>query len=113
MHEMSLCENIRDVLEDQAQESGFTRVTKVWVEVGPLSCVEPEALKFGFDVVMRGSVAEGSVLDIATPPAAARCPACGKTTEVKQRYEACPDCGTPGLQIMQGEAFKIMKLEVV
>ena len=113
MHEMSLCENIRDILEDQAQTDGFTRVNRVWLEVGPLSCVEPEALRFGFDVVMRGSVADGASLDIATPRASARCPACHGIVEVKQRYEACPGCGAPGLQLTGGDELRIIKLEVV
>ena len=56
MHEISLCENIRDLIEDQARADGFTRVNKVWLEVGPLSCVEPEALRFGFRAVMAGLI---------------------------------------------------------
>lgn len=113
MHEMSLCENIRDILEVQARNDRFTRVRKVWLEVGPLSCVEPAALRFGFDVVMRGSVAEGASLDIATPLAQARCPACQKVSEVAQRYEACPACGVPGMELVRGDELRISKLEVV
>lgn len=113
MHEVALCGNIRDILEARAHEDGFDRVRKVWLEVGPLSCVEPEALRFGFDVVMRGSVAEGAALDIATPPALARCPACRQVSEIAQRYEACPACGTAGMELIQGDEFRISKLEVV
>ncbi len=96
MHEITLCGSIRDALEAQARDDGFTRVRKVWLEVGPLSCVEPEALRFGFDVVMSGSVAEGAALDIATPPALARCPACQQVSEVAQRYEFVPPAGRWG-----------------
>ena len=86
---------------------------KVWLEVGPLSCVEPEALRFCFDVVMRGSLAEGAALDIAMPQALARCSACGEVPEVSQRYESCPACGTPGMELIKGDGFRISKLEVV
>ena len=113
MHEISLCESIRELLEVQARESGFERVNKVWLEVGPLSCVEPDALRFGFDAVMRGSVADGAVLDIAITVAEARCAACGRITQVEQRYEICPECGAPGLKVTRGEELKIKKLEVV
>lgn len=113
MHEMSLCENIRELLEEQARVDGFDRVNKVWLEVGPLSCVEPEALRFGFDVVMRGSLAEGAALDIASPPATARCLACGHLATVERRYEACPSCKAPGLQVASGDELRIKKLEVV
>lgn len=113
MHEMSLCENIRDVLEDEAAAKGFSRVDRIWLEVGPLSCVEPDALRFGFDVVMRGSVAEGAALEIDTPPATARCLACHRTAAVTRRYETCQHCGAVEVLVTGGDALAIKKLEVV
>ena len=113
MHEISLCGNIREILEDQAAKDGYTRVNKVWLEIGPLSCVEPGALRFGFDVVMRGSVAEGAELEIVTPPAQARCLACGAVAAVTQRYEICSSCGSPGMELTQGDELRISRLEVV
>lgn len=113
MHEMSLCENIREIIQHEAAEGGFTRVNRVWLEVGPLSCVEPDALRFGFDVVMRGSVAEGAALEIATPPAEARCLVCQTTASIKQRYDPCPQCGAGPMEMIQGDELKVSKLEVV
>ena len=113
MHEISLCENIREIIQEQAAESGFTRVNRVWLEVGPLSCVEPDALRFGFDVVMRGSVAEGAEVNITTPTAKARCLACGRTETITQRYDPCPACGEGPMEMIQGDELKISKLEVV
>jgi len=113
MHEMSLCESIREIIQEQSHADGFTKVNRVWLEVGPLSCVEPSALRFGFDVVMRGSVAEGAAVEITTPPAKARCLACGTTATIQQRYELCPNCGVGPMDMIQGDALKISKLEVV
>ena len=113
MHEMSLCENIREILEDQAKQNGFSRVNRVWLEVGPLSCVEPDALLFGFDVVMRGSVAEGASVEIVTPAAKALCLTCQQTAEIRQRYDPCPHCGAGPMELIHGDALKISKLEVI
>mgnify|MGYP000096092015 CR=1 FL=1 len=113
MHEMSLCENIREIICEQAAKDGFTRVNRVWLEVGPLSCVEPDALRFGFDVVMRGSVAEGACVEIITPAAIARCSLCGQSATIAQRYDPCPFCGTGPMEMLSGDALKISKLEVV
>ena len=113
MHEISLCENIREIIEEQAKRDGFSRVNRVWLEVGPLSCVEPDALRFGFDVVMRGSVAQGASVKITTPLAKAHCLACQTTVQIQQRYDPCPTCGAGPMEIIQGDAFKISKLEVV
>ncbi|WP_299816036.1 hydrogenase maturation nickel metallochaperone HypA [uncultured Roseibium sp.] len=113
MHEMSLCESILDILKDQAAVDHFSRVKRVRVDIGPLSCVEPEALQFGFDVVMKGSLAEGAVLEIARPPAEALCLSCFKTVPVKERFDTCAECGSEALQVVSGEDLKIRELEVV
>lgn len=113
MHEMSLCENILEILKEQADKDHFTKVNRVCVEIGPLSCVEPEALKFGFDVVMKGSLAEGAILEISTPPAEALCLTCFSTVPVRQRFDTCPKCGGDALQVIAGEELKLRELEVV
>lgn len=64
MHEMSLAESMLQLIEDAAYQQGFTRVKTVWLEIGQLACVEQESLRFGFDVVTRGSIAEQARLEI-------------------------------------------------
>lgn len=112
MHEMSLCESIRRIMEDQAEVQSFTRVKRVWLEVGRLSGVEIAALRFGFDVVMQGSLADGAGLEIIEVPGQAWCMGCGKTVTIAQRYEACPACGGYQLQVTGGTEMRVKELEV-
>lgn len=113
MHEVSLCESIRDLLQEQANAQGFTRVTRVWLDIGALSCVEPDALRFCFDAVMAGSPAEGATLDIATVPAQAWCLTCNETVPVSARFAPCPVCGGDVIEERGGDDLKIRKVEVV
>lgn len=112
MHEMSLCESILGILNEQAEKETFSRVDRVCLEVGPLSGVETDALRFGFDVVMRGSIAEEARLEIVTPPAMAWCLPCGKNVPIKERFDPCPECGTHQVQVTSGEELRIKELEV-
>ncbi|WP_422019016.1 hydrogenase maturation nickel metallochaperone HypA [Roseibium sp.] len=112
MHEMSLCENILGILLDEAASQNFSKVDRVCLEVGPLSGVEPEALRFGFDVVTRGSLADGARLDIFEPEATATCAACGTTAVIQDRFDPCPSCGSHLLKIKTGEELRIKELEV-
>ena len=112
MHEMSICESIRDILEAEAASKAFKSVEVVRLEIGALSGVEPEALRFGFDVVMAGSVAEHARLEIIEIAGEARCMICGKTVSVTARYDACPECGSHQLQVTSGTEMKIRELEV-
>ncbi len=112
MHEMSICESILGLLRDQAQAQSFSKVKRVCLEIGPLSGVEIEALKFGFDVVMRDTLADGARLEIIETPGTAWCMPCGQNVAIEQRFDACPLCGSHQLQVTGGEELRIKELEV-
>jgi hydrogenase nickel incorporation protein HypA/HybF len=112
MHEMSICEGILQVMEEQAAAQQFSRVKSVWLEIGPLAGVEQEALRFGFDVVTRHSLAEGARLEIIELPGAAWCLECSKSVPIRQHFDACPECGSFQLQITGGDELRIKELEV-
>ena len=112
MHEMSICEGILQVLETSSAEKNFTRVKKVFVEVGPLSGVEVDALRFSFDVVMKGSLADNSVLEIIETDAKAWCLNCNELVTISQRYDDCPQCGSAQIQVTSGDELAIKELEV-
>lgn len=109
---MSLCEGVLQILETEAGRQGFKRVKAVWLEIGELSSVEPDAMLFSFDAVTRGSLADGATLNIIRVPGEAWCMQCSKSVNVKQRFDACPDCGSYQLQVTGGEEMKIKELEV-
>lgn len=113
MHEMSLCEGIRQVIEDQAKAHEIKAVKRVRVEIGRFSGVEKPALEFAFDVVMRGSVAEGAALEMIDLPGRAMCYDCMKEVEIDDRLAPCPDCSGGKLMPVSGDEMRIKDLEVV
>lgn len=112
MHEMSLCEGIRRVVENAAGPD-VTRVTKVRLEIGRFAGVEKEALNFAWDVVMRGSKAEGAELIMIDLPGRATCFDCTKTVEIEDRLDPCPDCGGGKLLPNGGDEMRIRDMEVI
>lgn len=111
MHEMSLCEGIRGVIEDQAAAHCVARITRVRVELGRFAGVEKDALQFAFDVVMRGSVAEGAELVMIDLPGHALCYDCMKEVEINARLDPCPECGGGKLMPQGGDEMRIKDLE--
>ncbi|EBA05814.1 hydrogenase maturation nickel metallochaperone HypA [Sagittula stellata] len=111
MHELSLCEGIRSVLEDTARQHGVARIARVRLEVGRFAGVEKDALFFAFDVVMRGSAAEGAVLEVIDLPGQAMCYDCMKVVEIAHRLDPCPDCGGGKLMPQGGDEMRIKDLE--
>lgn len=112
MHEMSLCEGILQVLEEQAAAHGFREVRRVRLEIGRFAGVEIRALRFGFDVVTKGSVAEGAALEIIERPGRAFCFDCADTVALDDRLAPCPGCGGARLTATGGDEMRIKDLEV-
>ena len=111
MHEMSLMQDVLDIIEEASRREGFSKVKKVRLEIGALSCVDPAALDFCFDAVMRGSLAQEAVLEIVSLPGEGWCMTCSKPVEISERYDPCPDCGCP-VRVTGGEAMRVKELEV-
>lgn len=109
---MSLAESALQIIEDAARSQGFTKVKTVWLEIGQLAAVEPDAMRFCFDAVTGGSLAEGARLEIIETPGAGRCESCGNTVAMQQQYGLCPECGSPHLQIVAGHQMRVKDLEV-
>lgn len=112
MHEMSICEGIREVIVDQAQRHGASRIARVRVELGRFAGVEKEALLFAFDVVMRNTVAEGAELIMIDLPGKALCYDCMEEKEIEHRLDPCPTCGGGKMVPQGGDEMRIKDLEV-
>lgn len=58
------------LIEICAAASGGARITRVALEIGKLSAVLPDAVRFCFDAATEGTVAEGAELEIIEVPGA-------------------------------------------
>ena len=112
MHEMALAEGMLGIVEETARRNGGSRVTAVRLEIGALSHVEPEALRFCFDAVTRGSLAEGAALEIEATPGEAWCMPCGATVPLAQVGEPCPRCGGYQLEVTRGEDMRVRDIAI-
>lgn len=111
MHELALMEEVRTLITEHATTHGFRKVQAVVLEIGKLSGVEAEAMRFCFEPVMAGSIAEGARLEILETPGQGNC-VCGWQGPVAARFEPCPACGSFGLAITQGAEMRVKSLDV-
>ncbi len=112
MHEMALTESIVEIAVAAAHEQGAVRVKKVFIDVGALSHVEPEALLFCFAAVSAGTIAEGAELEIARIPGTGWCADCGKSVPLAERFGGCPECGGFLVQMRSGDELRVREIEV-
>jgi hydrogenase nickel incorporation protein HypA/HybF len=112
MHEMALAESMLEIVEKAARQHGASRVSAVRLEIGALSHVAVDALRFCFDAVTRGSLAEGATLDIESTPGEAWCMPCGERFPLAQVGDACPRCGGYQLTVTRGEDMRVRDIAI-
>ena len=111
MHELSICEHLLALVEQEARRHGVTRIIRLRVEIGRLSCLEPEALRFAFDAMAPGTIAEAAKLQIDQPPIRATCKDCGTSIELESRFAPCTLCGSARLEVHRGEEMRFLEME--
>jgi hydrogenase nickel incorporation protein HypA/HybF len=112
MHEVALAQGIVDLIIDRARVDSFRTVRVVHVVVGALSSVMPDALSFGFEAACRGTVAEGSRLEIQEVPGEGFCIECEKKFETRSRVPNCPLCDGGQVLVTGGDSLRVSELEV-
>ena len=61
MHELSITRNVVAIVSERAVGQ---RVTRVRLEIGRLSAVVPDSIRFCFDICAQGTPLEGAELEI-------------------------------------------------
>jgi hydrogenase nickel incorporation protein HypA/HybF len=113
MHELSLTESLLDIIEEYALKHHFERVTSLKLSLGRLSCVDPSALEFAFQVQSRGTRAEGARLEFHISPAVLYCFSCQQHCEVERFEATCPHCDTWDVVLTGGtEELTLVEMDV-
>ncbi|SIN71153.1 hydrogenase nickel incorporation protein HypA/HybF [Singulisphaera sp. GP187] len=109
MHELGIAQAIVEMI---CEHSGGARVTRVVLEIGKLSAVLPDAVRFCFDLCVEGTPMEGACLVILETPGLARCCDCGGEVCLERPFGRC-ECGGTDLEWLSGEELKIKEFEVI
>ena len=109
MHELGITRNIVAIVSDRAQGQQVLRVT---LEVGRLSGMFAEAIRFCFDVCSKGTPLASAALEIIEIEGRGHCDACGAEPVMTAPVGRCPVCFEPRLRIVAGTELKIKEMEV-
>ncbi len=109
MHELSLT---REIVDYVAVRAGPRAVTRVVLEIGALSGVEVDAVKFCFEVCRAGTPLEHAELTVVEVPGRGRCLDCGAERDLPDYFTRC-GCGAFPVECLAGEELVIKSMEVV
>ena len=102
MHELPFTQSLLDLVTIHADRAGGGSVEGVHVVVGALSGIDPECLALYWEIVSRGSCAEGAVLHVRRVPLAFLCEGCGEAFGREGEDYVCPKCGSLRVRVTSG-----------
>ncbi len=112
MHELAVAQSLVEIVEQEARPYGGARVTRIWLRIGRLSAVVPDALRFAFDVITRGGIAEGALLEIEEVPLRIRCHQCREVFVAEDPFMICPRCEGVDVEMVSGRELEIRSMEI-
>ena len=112
MHELSIAASILQYAGVEAERRPGARFSRIGVRIGKLSGIDPGALAFGFEALVKDTPWEPLQLDIEFCHRRQRCSTCGHEFTAAEFETACPRCGE-GLKLcIGGEELDIAFIEV-
>lgn len=108
MHELAITES---VVATVTERLGDTRVLAVTLEIGRLSGVVADSVRFCFELCAEGTTLQGAELHIVDVPGRAHCRGCRSDLELADLIPLC-GCGSTDLDIVSGQELRIKQVEV-
>lgn len=112
MHEYSIAQGIMQTVLAEAEKAKAQKVVKVSLKIGDLTGVFPDSLSFCFELLSKGTIAEGAALNIEKVPIRGYCPHCNKTFLIEDNNYFCQYCNNLKIELTSGRELQIDHLEV-
>jgi hydrogenase nickel incorporation protein HypA/HybF len=113
MHELSIAQNIVDIVLQHLPEETNDVVRIVKIRVGVLSGIVSKSLDFCFSSIVADTPLRDARLDIEDIPVEARCLTCEHSfSNDDVSVYICPDCGSKDLHFLKGTELEVVEIVV-
>lgn len=112
MHELAVCQGLLKQVGQIAARHQAREVETIYLQVGPLSGVEPELLKAAFPCACSGTIASNARLVIHPMPVRVYCQSCETETEARPDRLLCASCGDTNTRLIGGDELLLESIEM-
>ena len=112
MHELSITQSIVNIAVETAKEHNVKKIREIHLRIGEYSGIVSQCVQQYFDILSKGTAAEGAVLVTRRITITMRCNQCGAENEIDKLKIQCPNCGSTDLKLLTGHEFYVESLEV-
>jgi hydrogenase nickel incorporation protein HypA/HybF len=112
MHELSVTQSILNIALQHAQQANAKRIDTINIVMGELSTNVDDSVQFYWDLIAKGTMAEGAKLHFRRVPAQLECRTCKHKYHPQDGEFLCPSCGSAGARIIAGEEFYVESIDI-
>jgi hydrogenase nickel incorporation protein HypA/HybF len=112
MHELPVTESILDIVLRHAEKANSDQITKIHLVIGQLASIVDDSVKFYWDIISKGTLAEGAVLSFRRIPTRFLCLDCKIKFLPSGSHFTCPDCGSSRVSIINGNEFFVEAIDL-
>ncbi len=110
MHELSIATNVLEFAEEFAREHHVTKIKRIDLEVGQLSGIVIDSLKFAFEFAVKNTVLEHAEVVITVVPGKSKCLQCETVFDIVDWSTICPACHSTDFEILDGKEMQIKSI---
>lgn len=112
MHELSVTESLLEIALRHAASARASRINTLFLVIGQLSTIVDESVQVYWDIVAKGTPAEGARLEFHRIPARFTCQDCKSEYTPSGKDLACPQCGSVRVRLISGDEFRLEAIDV-
>ncbi len=111
MHELGIAQEMLKVALDYAAKNHAQKITQLNIEMSAAADESEDSLRFHFENLTCGTMAEGARVEISRVAAHAKCLDCGSEFELSA-VVACPHCSSARVRPLPHDEFKLASIDV-
>jgi len=111
VHELPITQRLLNTALERAEQAGARHILRLNLVVSERSAIVGESVRFYWDIISRGTMAEGAKLHFEWTPVQMECLACDSVFPLDGQY-ACPACGQGRVAAVNGDVFQLESIDV-
>ena len=112
MHELSVTESLLEITLRHAKSANARQVTGLHIAIGKLASIIDDSVQFYWDIIAKGTIAEGARLYFKRIPVELECLSCHNQYLPPDNDFSCPSCASTLIKVIAGEEFDLEALDV-